>query len=120
MKSRDWLNYTDKSHFNGLCDGGDLHMFYLPDKTTPYLVKENVVDMNNVASLDNLRNDLSALEPIMWQIHEHLYLTRDRSQQLSTPLSDVLYAWCVLALAAEKAFFTEDGPMNCGYSQYND
>jgi len=120
VKSRDWLNYTDKSHFNGLCDGGDLHMFYLPDKTTPYLVKENVVDKNNVASLDNLRNDLSSLEPIMRQIHEHLYLTRDRSQQLSTPLSDVLYAWCVLALAAEKAFFTEDGPMNCGYSQYND
>ena len=120
VKSRDWLNYTDKSHYNGLCDGGDLLMFYLPDKTTPYLVKENVVEKDNVVSLDNLRNDLSALEPIMRQIHEHLHKNRERSQPLSTPLSDVLYAWCVLALAAEKAFFTEDGPMSCDYSQYND
>ena len=120
VKSRDWLNYTDKSHYNGLCDGGDLLMFYLPDKTTTYLVKENVVQKDNVVSLDNLRNDLSSLEPIMRQIHEHLHKNRERSQPLLTPLSDVLYAWCVLALAAEKAFFTEDGPMSCDYSQYND
>lgn len=119
IEKREYLNYQGESHFPTLCGTADLHVFFVPDKTTK-ADKEALNDIANpssVGSLNGLRKDLLALSEPMEKLFQWLLSTRDYSEPLTGPGSDVLYAWCTLVLSAETPFYIEDGPMTCWYTQ---
>ena len=52
----------------------------------------------------------------MARIYNYLLEDRDRSERLTSPEAAVLKAWCVMAVSADRPFFSEDGPMVQFYS----
>lgn len=137
LAETEWINYDDKTVCKGLCGCQDLHVFYLPDSTTDIIkqaflpseetiaetkrIKESLPTynpiLNQVASLDELRNDLDLVGEAVEYIYDKLKRERDYSKPLTGFDADILYAWCALAYAARGPFFTEDGPMNCYFTQ---
>lgn len=135
VASRDWLNYDGKTYCKGLCSGSDLHVYFLPDATSKadkskFLpsqedkdrvkeMKEKLPSYNEILcevhSLEALRKDLEYIYPAVKILYESLKEDRDTSETLEGNESDIVYAWIVLAMAAEGPFFTEDGPMNYGF-----
>lgn len=131
-----YLNYEADSHFSTLCGAQDLHVAFLPDKVSQadkniFLPSEERLKeyketkqmfptyneiLTTVASLDGLRAELNMLLPVMDKLAEELMDSRDYEKPLDGTSADVLYAWCTLAMAAKGPFYTEDGPMMCGYS----
>ncbi len=116
IEKREYLNYQGESHFPTLCGTADLHVSFVPDKTTK-ADKKALSDIGAVGSLDGLRKDLLALSEPMEKLFQWLLSTRDYSEHLTGTGSDVLYAWCTLVLSAETPFYIEDGPMTCWYTQ---
>ncbi len=128
IEKREYLNYQGESHFPTLCGTADLHVFFVPDKTTK-VDKKTLNDSgevfgsiipNTVGSLDGLRKDLLALAETMEKLFQWLLNTRDYSKPLIGPGADALYAWCTLVLSAETPFYVEDGPMTCFYTQISE
>lgn len=134
IEGMEWVNFTHKKYFKGLCHGKDIHNYYVPDtlpakerkalvergdnETTAFFAASSPLDLTpGIESLDALRQDLSDLAPVMLKIHDHLLERRDRSQALTGALADVLYAWCGFAIAADRPFFLEDGPMNYDHTR---
>ena len=134
ISGHNWLNY-DETHCKGLCGCPDLHVYYVPDRASsldkrkllPNAEQQKQIDAlkakgfnhidTTVHSLDELRKDLEYIFPAIETIYVKLANERDRSEALTGDEADILYAWCSLALAAKEPFFTEDGPMNCWFTQ---
>lgn len=137
IADNDWLNYDDKTHCKGLCSGSDLHVFYIPDSVSKAdkqelmpsqedfdrvkAMKERFPNyreiLSEVHSLNELRKDLSYIYPAIETLWKELAESRDYDKPLTGNEADIVYAWCSLARAAKKPFFTEDGPMRCFFSQ---
>lgn len=119
---RDYLNYDD-SYCKGLCSGGDIHVYFVPDgycdEETLDTLTDGEIDGFDIQSLDELRKDLEFLYPAMKLIHDDFDEYRDEDVALEGSLEDVLYAWCSMTYAARNAIFTEDGPMTCDYKHPN-
>ncbi len=136
VKNNDNLNYESGSYLNVLCGTPDLHVAFLPDNISDddkkiFLPSEERIKeyketkemfpnyneiLSTVASLTGLRKDLKVLLPIMNRLYQMLEKTKNHAEPLEGTLADVLYAWCTLAVAAKTPFYTEDGPVMCGYS----
>lgn len=136
IKKREWLNYKDNGLCDGLCGVQDLHVFYIPDSVPQSLRKPLLPDeedleeykkmketfpsynaiLNDIGSLDDLRDDLEKIEPAIVTLADLLSENRDYNEELTGGAADVVYAWCSLALAAKEPFFSEDGPMTCWFS----
>ena len=80
IEKRDYLNYRADSHFPVLCGTADLHVFFVPDKTTKddkKVLNEsgevfgNTIP-NSIGSLEGLRKDLLALSEPMGKLFQHL------------------------------------------------
>ena len=119
IEKKKFLNYQGDSHFPTLCGTADLHVFFVPDKTTK-ADKEALNDTGSIGSLEGLRKDLLALAEPMEKLFQWLLSTRDYSEPLTGTGADALYAWCTLVLSAETPFYIEDGPMTCWYAQITD
>ena len=119
IDKKKYLNYQGESHFPTLCGTADLHVSFVPDKTTK-ADKKALDDIGSVGSLDGLRKDLLALAEPMEKLFQWLLSTRDYSEPLAGTGADALYAWCTLVLSAETPFYIEDGPMTCWYTQITD
>ena len=137
VKDNNWLNYDDSNYCKGLCGTQDLHVFYLPDKTPKsvkdvFLPDKKTLDdtkkmqekfptynpiLEQVGSLDELRKDLDYIYPAIEKIFDELCESRDPNVPLEGDAADILYAWCAVAYAARGPFFSEDGPMNCWFTQ---
>lgn len=133
----EWLNYDADTYCVGLCGCQDLHVYYVPDGVSYSDRQALLPDAEHLAqieairkqfpgfkeiptqvhSLDALREDLSYILPAIETIYDALAEERNRMEPLSGDAADILYAWCALALAAKGPFFTEDGPINCWYTQ---
>ena len=121
VQAQDHLNYRADSFCPALCSGPDIHVFFLPDAISK-ADRETILNTMNqdaegvgltaVASLEQLRAELTALLPAMEKIHAALAAARDRTRELSGALADVLFAWCSMTYAARDPIFTEDGPVN--------
>ena len=114
IEEREWLNYEEGSWFDGLCGHPDIHVFYMPGKMIENDEADeicNVLKFNPITSLDAFRSDLKQLSNAMIKLHNGILKSRDRNEKLDTPASAVLQAWCVMAMSAKIAFFSEDGPM---------
>ena len=61
-----------------------------------------------LAPIEDLRDVLIQLKPVMETIHDGLLAGRDRSKKLEGPLADALTAWCTLAIAALTPFYSEE------------
>ena len=129
---RNWLNYDDKTHCKGLCSGSDLHVYYLPDGVSKIdkdellpsqedrdkvkKIKAKFPNYNEILcevhSLNALRKDLNYIYPAIKRLYDILEKDRDYSDPLEGDVSDIVYSWIALAIAAESPFFTEDGPMS--------
>ena len=136
----EWLNYDADTYCVGLCGCRDLHVYYVPDGVSYSDRQALLSDAEHLAqieairkqfpgfkeiptqvhSLDALREDLSYILPAIETIYDALAEERNRMEPLSGDAADILYAWCALALAAKGPFFTEDGPINCWYTQKRD
>ena len=126
IAQRKWLNYKADSFCAGLCSGDDLYGCYLPDeilKGNRELAKRifrTCVVFSNVSeqlnSLDELRRDLEYIYPAVRKLWEELGENRDYDQPLTGDQADVVYAWCVVANAAEKPFCLQEGPMDYEFS----
>lgn len=136
----EWLNYDADTYCVGLCGCQDLHVYYVPDGVSYSDRQALLPDAEHLAqieairkqfpgfkeiptqvhSLDALREDLSYILPAIETIYDALAEERNRMEPLSGDAADILYAWCALALAAKGPFFTEDGPINCWYTQKRD
>lgn len=132
VENRKFLNYKENSHFAGLCNGNDIHNYYIPDSVSDEDRKnivgeadENFIALlqrynrpvplaSGVLSLDSLREDLLVLHPVMRKLHDFFSFARDPSEALEGVLEDVLYAWCAFAVGAAQPFYLEDGPMSTG------
>lgn len=134
---RNWLNYEAGSYCSGLCTGSDLHVFYLPDSASAADAEqlalseediEYIIEMTGEEpsedeisceqlSLDALRKDLSYIYPAVCRLYENLQQNRDQTVPLTGKSADIVYAWCVLALAAQEPFFTEVGPEKYRFKQ---
>ena len=132
-----WLNYDNKSVCKGLCGTQDLHVYYLPDKTSAsvkavFMPSQEVIDqtkqmqekfpnynpiLSQIGSLDKLREDLEYIHPAIEKIYEDLKASRNNNEALTGNDADILYAWCALSYAARGPFFSEDGPTSCWFSQ---
>ena len=134
--SKHFLNYTADSFSPTLCSGDDLHNYYIPDSVSErdrkefieFLEKSEATENDEnddyiptdfsarIRSLDQLREELSYLYPVMQKLHDELAEDRDYSEALEdNAAADLLYAWCSMTYAARQPFFHEDGPMNCFY-----
>lgn len=134
---RNWLNYEAGSYCSGLCTGSDLHVFYLPDSASAADAEqlalseediEYIIEMTGEEpsadeisceqrSLDALRKDLSYIYPAVCRLYEDLQQNRNQTVPLTGKSADIVYAWCVLALAAQEPFFTEVGPDKYRFQQ---
>lgn len=139
-EKHDWLNFNNVSYCKGLCDCGDLHIYYIPDSVSDSDRKfiepaqedyDRVESMrkkfpnyneilSEVKSLDKLREDLTFVYPAMAAFYEKLSAERDIDEELTGSCADVLYAWCAITKAAKEPFYIEDGPMNCWFTQNED
>lgn len=118
-----WLNYDHTGIFKGLCDHPDFHVMYVPDELcAPERSAElrTILAQMPVVSLDAFRECLQTLHPAMLKLVDYLAEDRDRKEQLTGNVADVLYAWCSLCVAAKEPFISEDGPMMCGWSYPGD
>ena len=116
---RKWLNYESSGAMKALCDQPDLHVLYAPDELCREVNVKRIHQcglVRPVASLNDLRACLEALEPVMARLSASLKAGRDRKKALTGDASDVLYAWCALCIAARTPFFVEDGPTSCWWS----
>ena len=140
IAEKNWLNYDAETYCTGLCGGSDLHVYYLPegvsedDKRKLLPSEEDIMHeqqmkkkypsycsiLPEIHSLAALREDLEYIYPAVKLLWEKLSENRNYDKALLGDEADVVYAWCVLALAAEEPFFTEDGPMGCGFVQNHD
>ena len=114
IENREWLNYEGGSWFDGLCGHPDIHVLYMPEKLIENGEAEDVyqvMNFNPIVSLDAFRADLICLRNVMIKIHNGILKSRDRNKKLDSPAAAVLQAWCVMAMSAKIAFFSEDGPM---------
>lgn len=131
IASCNWLNYNDKA-MNGLCCGTDIHNYFLPDKVPENIKRQFLPDKKTIAeekkrmadnpnynpmlqeicSLDKLREDLAYIYPAILTIYEELKENRNYDEPLEGNAADVLFAWCSLAYSADGPFFVEDGPMS--------
>lgn len=136
-EKHDWLNFTDFSYCKGLCDCGDLHIYYIPDSVSDSdrkFIEPSQEDydrvekmrsifpnyneiLSEVKSLDKLREDLTYVYPAMAAIYDKLSAERNIKEELTGSCADILYAWCAIAKAAKEPFYIEDGPMNCWFTQ---
>ena len=132
-----WLNYDDRKNCETLCKGNDVHIFYIPDNASDddrkvfmpdeedyervRTMKEKFLGYNemlsDVQSLDGLRKDIISIYPAIEVLYNDLLKDRNYNEPLVGNEADILYSWCALAIAAEKPFFTEDGPMTCFFTQ---
>lgn len=137
VASQDWLNYDGETYCQGLCSGSDLHVYFVPDGTSQadkqkLLPSKEDLDrvkhmkeifpnyreiLCEVHSLNALRKDLKYIYPAVKALWDNLKEERDYDKALLGNEADIVYAWCALALAAKEPFFSEDGPMNCFFSQ---
>lgn len=137
IAGRNWLNYEAGSYCNGLCAGDDLHTFYLPDSASAadreqlplseeeieYIMDQTGEEPSEdeisceLLSLDALRKDLAYIDPAVYRLYENLLQTRDRTVALTGNAADIVYAWCVLVLAAQEPFFTDVGPDKYHFEQ---
>lgn len=111
-----WLNYDTTGVFQALCDHPDLHVMYVPDQlcSDEYSAQlRTTLAQMPVTSLDDFRDCLEKLHPVMIKLAEHLKIDRNSKEQLTGNVADVLYAWCSLCIAAKEPFISEDGPMMC-------
>ena len=121
VQEREHMNYLSDSYCPALCSGPDLHVFFLPEAISD-ADRNTILEIMNkdaegvglvaVASLEELRAELTELWPAMEKIHDALLATRDRRRELSGAMADVLFAWCSMTYAARDPIFTEDGPIN--------
>ena len=137
IAGRNWLNYEAGSYCNGLCAGDDLHTFYLPysasaadreqlplsEEEIEYIMDQTGEEPSEdeisceLLSLDALRRDLAYIDPAVYRLYEKLLQTRDRTVALTGNAADIVYAWCVLVLAAQEPFFTDVGPDKYHFEQ---
>lgn len=137
IAGRNWLNYEAGSYCSGLCAGDDLHTFYLPDSSSTadreqlplseeeieYIMDQTGEEPSEdeisceLLSLDALREDLAYIGPAVHRLYENLLQTRDRTVALTGNAADIVYAWCVLVLAAQEPFFTDVGPDKYHFEQ---
>jgi len=136
-EKHDWLNFNDFSYCKGLCDCGDLHIYYIPDSVSDSdrkFIEPSQEDydrvekmrsifpnyneiLSEVKSLDKLREDLTYVYPAMAAIYDKLSAERNIKEELTGSCADILYAWCAIAKAAKEPFYIEDGPMKCWFTQ---
>lgn len=137
IAKRNWLNYDAATYCKGLCAGADLHVFYVPDgiseddksELLPSQVDYDRIQqmksispsyyeiLPDVQSLDALRGSLKFVYPAIKTLHDDLAKKRNHMKPLEGNESDIVYAWCALAMAAKEPFFTEDGPTTYFLSQ---
>ena len=136
-EKHDWLNFNNFSYCKGLCDCGDLHIYYIPDSASDSdrkFIEPSQEDydrvesmrkafpnyneiLSEVKSLDKLREDLTYVYPAMTAFYEKLNAERNPDKELTGSCADILYAWCAITKAAKEPFYIEDGPMNCWFTQ---
>lgn len=116
IEKKNFLNYDDRGEMAGLCAHSDIHVAYVPEKLTDDSTLDRVLRGRSIVSLNALRNCLVQLEPAMRKLQNHLQRDRDSMTILTGTVADILYAWCALCIAAQKPFFSEDGPMMCAWS----
>ncbi len=112
---RGFLNYTDHSYFPALCGVSDINAAYIP--ASPAEPKwDAVCKMSGCGSCGDLfalRDELCELYPVMADLAEYIRAhNADSGKPASGLLSDILYAWCSLSLAADKAFMMIEGPVS--------
>lgn len=136
-EKKEWLNFDNISYCKGLCDNNELHIFYVPDSAAVEDKKrleptqedyDRVESMrrsfptyneilDQVRSLDSLRSDLEYIYPAMAAFYNMLGANRNRDEELTGSIADILYAWCAITKAAKEPFYVEDGPMRCFFTQ---
>lgn len=115
IQERRFLNYTEKSFFPALCGVADIDVAYIPCSPDESQW-EDVCKMSGCKSCGDLfalRSELTELYPVMATLGSYLKEQRkDLSKPLCGLLSDILYAWCSISLAADKPFKIIEGPVN--------
>ncbi len=109
----------DETHYSSICGVPDTKVLYLPDGLGSDRVDRLVNEGGwTRASLDSLRRSLAELRPCIEVLHERLSADRDRTRTLRGIHSDILYVWCSLTIAADKAFaLTTDAPVSCDFKR---
>ncbi len=115
IQKRRFLNYTEKSYFPALCGVADIDAAYIPcSPAEPQW--EDVCKMSGCRTCGDLfalRNELRDLYPVMATLGSYMQEQRkDLSKPLCGLLSDILYAWCSISLAADKPFRIIEGPVS--------
>lgn len=135
-RKKEWLNYCS-NRCEGLCSGPDMNVFYVPQGVSPedkWKLQYGQLDVDqiqktkvffsyddealpNVQPLDELRKNLGYLYPAIKILWDDLYSARDYGEALEGEVADVVFAWCVLALAARRPFVLKSGPSRCSFAQ---
>lgn len=116
VDSRSFINYNEE-HYPVICGVPDMETFYLPRGRNCPQARELLDEYGEhwgVADLYQLREELMELYPCIEKIYHWLDQQRhDRTKPLRGIHSDIVYVWCALSLAANRAFATTpDVPMN--------
>jgi ankyrin repeat protein len=115
IEQRSLLNYTNDSFFPALCGVADYDSAYIPLSVADPLFAQicRLTKCKTCGDLFTLRSELTTLTSVMEKIKDHLFENRkDKTEQLTGILSDILYAWCALSLAADGAFQIVDGTLS--------
>ena len=127
---------VDMVDLRGLCGkenrGGSMFSTFSgnPDDIARMELVRRLISRNEetLVSLQELREDLIALKPVMETLYDGFMEDRDRSEPLQGHLADALTAWCALSVAAREPFYSEEasdspeteaglgGPMSRPYS----
>lgn len=115
IENRGFLNYSNEPYFKALCGVADFGSAYIPASIHgPDFARAcKLTECQSCGELFQLRDELTSLTETMRKIRDYLDENREKTtEQLSGTLSDVLYAWCSLSLAANETFRIVDGTMN--------
>ncbi len=122
VESRGCFCY-DETHYPSICSLPDVNTVYLPDgvRNVPALERLVSSDKWTDASLDSLRAELAEIKPCIDIIYNYLSQDRDPSGALRGIHSCILYVWCSLTIAANRAFaLTTDAPVSCDFGERSD
>ena len=67
---RKWLSFRADKFYNGICNGGDLPLMFVPDMLAQIFRKKLEFGGIELESLDSLKNDISKLEPVIQLIFD--------------------------------------------------
>ena len=120
VERKEWLNYDDSGYSTAICGCSDINVAYTTMKVNPIILMGFMGGVVECSSLGAVRDELEYLAPTIEVLYEYLLNNRDINTPLEGNEADILYMWCLMAMAAKTLFYIGNGPNVSIFTQISD